>query len=110
MNDIIKDNSLATTTLSIGQILKIETKQDETITQEAWYGEIDKIEELSNTIIYTVQKNDSLYSISKKYNTTVSRITELNNLTSNLLSIGQQLIIERVMQYRTKFNLSNFLK
>ncbi|MDD6224400.1 MAG: LysM peptidoglycan-binding domain-containing protein [bacterium] len=35
VNDIIKDNSLATTTLSIGQILKIETKQDETITQEA---------------------------------------------------------------------------
>ena len=43
--------------------------------------------------IYIVKKGDSLYSISKKYNTTVDDIKKLNNLTSNLLSIGQRLNI-----------------
>lgn len=42
---------------------------------------------------YVVQKGDSLYSIAKKFNTTVDKLKELNNLTSNALSIGQVLII-----------------
>lgn len=67
-------NNLTTNTLQIGQTLKIPTST----TTEA---------------TYTVQKGDSLYSIAKKYNTTVDRLKELNNLSSNLLSIGQILII-----------------
>jgi hypothetical protein len=47
--------------------------------------------EISQT--YTVQKGDTLYSISKQYNTTVARIKSLNNLDSNALSIGQTLIL-----------------
>ena len=42
---------------------------------------------------YTVQKGDSLYSIAQRFNTTVDKLKELNNLTSNNLSIGQVLII-----------------
>lgn len=40
---------------------------------------------------YTVQKGDSLYAIAKKYNTTVEELKQLNNLTTNNLSIGQVL-------------------
>ena len=47
----------------------------------------------SECVIYTVEKGDSLYSIAKKYNTTVDRLKQLNNLKSNLLSIGQILIV-----------------
>ena len=43
--------------------------------------------------MYTVKKGDSLYSIAKKYNTTVDELKRINNLSSNLLSIGQKLII-----------------
>ena len=46
-------------------------------------------------IIYTVKSGDSLYQIAKKNNTTVNDIKTLNNLTSNLLSIGQELKIPR---------------
>jgi len=44
-------------------------------------------------LTYTVSKGDSLYSIARKFNTTVDRIKELNNLKSNLLSIGKVLIV-----------------
>ena len=43
--------------------------------------------------IYVVQKGDSLWSISKKYGLTVDELKRINNLTSNLLSIGQILRI-----------------
>ena len=40
---------------------------------------------------YVVQPGDSLYSISKKYGLTVDELKKLNNLSSNLLTIGQRL-------------------
>ena len=43
--------------------------------------------------IYVVQKGDNLYSISKKFNTTVEKLKQINNLSSNLLSVGQELKI-----------------
>lgn len=42
---------------------------------------------------HIVQKGDTLYSISKRYNTTVERLKSANKLNSNELSIGQTLII-----------------
>lgn len=49
----------------------------------------------SHTITYTVQSSESLYGISKKYGVTVDDIKKWNNLTSNNLQIGQQLIISK---------------
>jgi len=43
---------------------------------------------------YVVKKGDSLWSIAKKYNTTVDELKSINNLKSNLLSIGQRLKIK----------------
>jgi len=68
-------NNLTSNLLSIGQVLKIP--QGKTSTEN----------------IYTVKKGDSLWTIANRYNTTVEKIKVLNNLTSNLLSIGQQLKI-----------------
>ena len=52
---------------------------------------VPKIEKSNNT--YIVQKGDSLWSIAKKYSLTVDELKEKNNLSSNLLTIGQELII-----------------
>ena len=80
VDEIKKLNNLATNNLKIGQILKIPTAQSDE-------------SETGDTISYKVVSGDSLYSIARKYNTTVDEIKSLNNLTSNLLNIGQTLKI-----------------
>ena len=42
---------------------------------------------------YQVKKGDTLYSIAKKYETTVANLKKINDLTSNTISIGQKIII-----------------
>jgi flagellum-specific peptidoglycan hydrolase FlgJ len=48
----------------------------------------------NQSVIHKVQAGDTLYSLSKKYNTTVERIQHLNGLTSTTLSVGQELKIK----------------
>ena len=69
--ELMKINNLSSNLLSIGQKLLIPKKES------------------SNEFEYVVKAGDSLYSIANKYNTTVDKIKKLNNLSSNLLSIGQ---------------------
>lgn len=45
-------------------------------------------------LYHTVQKGDTLYAISRKYNTTVDAIKSLNGLTSNNIALGQQLRVK----------------
>ena len=47
--------------------------------------------------IYTVEKGDTLYSISRKFNIPVDTIKELNNLNSNLITVGQKLILKDIV-------------
>lgn len=47
----------------------------------------------STSNVYVVQKGDSLYSIASKYGITVDELKSANNLTSNLLTVGQILKI-----------------
>ena len=70
-------NNLSSDNLSIGQVLKI-------------YG---KTTESNNKNYYTVKAGDSLYKIANKFNTTVNDLKALNNLSSNILSIGQKLLL-----------------
>ena len=83
----LKDlNNLTSNNLSIGQSLLIKKMPKEN----------------TNVTTYTVKSGDTLYSIAKKYNTTVNAITTLNNLTSNTLSIGQTLKIPTSTQNVTE--------
>ena len=86
VDTIIKDNSLSSSSLSVGQILRIRTEDN-----LECYG--NEYTPPSNDITYVVKKGDSLYQIAKKYNTSVDSIKKKNNLTSNTLSIGQKLLI-----------------
>ena len=80
VDELKKANNLSSNLLSIGQVLKIPSKKvDENVTV--------------TESTYVVQKGDSLYSIANKFGTTVDELKRLNNLTGNLLNIGQVLII-----------------
>jgi len=46
-----------------------------------------------STINYIVQRGDTLYSIASKYNVPIDELKSLNNLISNVLSIGQNILI-----------------
>ena len=74
VDDLKRANNLSNNNLSIGMILTIP-----------------KNNTTSNDNIYIVKPGDSLYKIANMYGMSVNELKELNNLTSNLLSIGQQL-------------------
>ena len=84
VKELIELNNLNNLTLQINQKLKVP----KTIIIEP---------EENDTEIYIVEKNDTLWSISRKFNISVNELKELNNLTSNLLSIGQELKIKRTL-------------
>lgn len=68
-------NGLTSDLINVGQILKIPSSQMEPY------------------IEYTVRSGDTLWLLSRRYNTTVDAIKKANGLTSDLLSIGQVLKI-----------------
>ncbi|MCK9229304.1 MAG: LysM peptidoglycan-binding domain-containing protein [Syntrophales bacterium] len=45
----------------------------------------------AGTTSYTVKKGDSLFNLARRFGTTVTHIRESNNLTSNLITVGQVL-------------------
>lgn len=55
-----------------------------------------KKEEPTQVKTYTVEKGDTLYSISKKYNITVDALKRYNGLDDNSISIGQLLYIHEL--------------
>lgn len=80
VDDIKKLNNLTSNNLSIGQKLTIKSIPSTIVDTNTYY---------------TVQKGDSLYSIALKYNMTANELKELNNLTSNILSVGQKLRVNK---------------
>lgn len=77
IDDLKKWNNLTSDNLQIGQVLRIA----------------ETIPNTSST--YIVQKGDTLYKIATQYNTTVTELKRINNLTGNTLFIGQELKIPR---------------
>ena len=43
---------------------------------------------------YQVKKGDTLYSIARKFETTIAILKELNGLKSNIISVGQHLLTQ----------------
>ena len=79
VNELIELNNLSSTSLSVFQQLKVPVENESTLN--------------GSYINYTVKKGDNLYNIATKYGVTIETIKQANNLTSNLLSIGQILKI-----------------
>lgn len=50
---------------------------------------------------YIVKPGDTLYKIASQYNLTVDELKEINNLTSNIITIGQKLLTSKDNQIET---------
>jgi membrane-bound lytic murein transglycosylase D len=88
VNDLKRWNNLQSTTIKVGQKLKVYPPENQNVTNNTSNSSNNKT---SGTTTYTVKKGDSLWSIAKKHNVTVDHIKKLNNLKNNDLKVGQKL-------------------
>lgn len=88
---IKKWNNLRNNTIKAGKVLKLYANQPVT----TYYAE-SKNSSIKNSNEYQVQKNDTYYSIAKKYNLTVKELLSINNLSEeSKLKVGQKLIVSK---------------
>ena len=72
VDELKNANNLSSNLLSVGQNLIIPGKEAQATSDE-----------------YVVKKGDTLYSIARKYNTSVDNLKSINNITTDSLAIGQ---------------------
>ncbi len=77
VDELKKMNNLSSNTLSINQKLLVGNDMSTD----------------DNYDVYVVESGDTLWGIASKYNTSVDKIKDINNLNSNNLSIGQKLLV-----------------
>jgi LysM repeat protein len=61
----------------------------------------------TGTTYYTVRRGDSLWSIARRFNTSAGSLKRINNLHSNLLSIGQKLKIKTDTRALSKYQVKS---
>ena len=81
VDELKKMNNLTSNTLTINQKLLVSGTSGNNSSSE--YD------------TYIVKSGDSLWSIASKYGTTVDKLKDINNLKTDLLSIGQKLLIPK---------------
>ncbi|MGG7033650.1 MAG: glucosaminidase domain-containing protein [Flavobacterium sp.] len=83
----------------ISYVEKYELQQYDAMVLGTKYEPVKKeiasnpVQQTKESGLYEVQKGDTLYSISKKFNLSVEDLKAKNNFTDNILSIGQKLKI-----------------
>ena len=82
VDELKKMNDLTSNNLSIGQKLLISGTGEEIING-------------SDYDTYIVKSGDNLYAIARRYGISVDGLKKINNLSSNLLSIGQKLLVPK---------------
>lgn len=103
-NDTIETTAIAESNEYNGgeaETMDVSSKKESVI---ASVKEIQEQQVKTDTIennIYTVEKGDTLYSISKKYNMTVGELQDINGLTGSEISLGQKLQVKKGIESNT---------
>ena len=84
LEELINFNQQGSTLLHIGEQLLIPINN-----------------QTNNNIQYVIKPGDTLYNIAKRYNTNVDEIKKINNLNSNMLKIGETILIPGTSNYQT---------
>ena len=78
VDELKKLNNLTSNTLQIGQVLKLKENSSNNSGVNNYY---------------TVKSGDSLWKIANTFDTTVNKLKEINNLKTDVLQIGQKLLL-----------------
>lgn len=87
-------NNLETTLVDAGQKLRVsnfEAQPESTVKIEEVEDSTVTVSSENNSGIHIVENGDTLYSLSKRYGFTVDELKNKNDLTSNLIKVGQEL-------------------
>lgn len=94
VDELMSLNNLSSINLKVGQVLKVK---------ENYYSNIPMGSKCYGTgyqepnyLTYIVKSGDNLYTIARKYSTSVDNLMKLNNLDSTNLVVGQILKIKEV--------------
>ena len=79
VEDLMKYNNLSSDVITVGTVLTIPTTTDSSTNL--------------NSSMYVVKAGDTLWNIAKRYNTTVENLMMMNNLNTDLITIGQRLMV-----------------
>lgn len=100
VDTIKKLNGLNSNLINIGQVLILSSYSAPVVVQPAPVAapvpvvvQAPVSSAPTGSAVYTVSSGDSLWSIAQRYSTSVAKIKELNALTSDMLHIGDKLII-----------------
>lgn len=85
VDELKKTNNLTDNTLTIGQVLIIPSSNNQTPPSED--------NNVGYETTYIVKRGDSLWSIANNYGITVKQLKEANDISNNMLTVGQELII-----------------
>lgn len=96
--DLKKWNNITDNTLSVGQQLTYYTDSDSTASapSDSSVTSLINIDAAADNTYYTVKSGDALYNIAKAHNMSVTELKSLNGLKSNVINIGQKLIVKKV--------------
>jgi len=93
VKDLIEYNNLSSTTLNIGKQLLIPV-----------------VEEDNEYDTYVVKSGDTLYQIANSNNISVNELMNLNNLSTNILTIGQKILIPKSVNEIPSYELTYTVK
>lgn len=79
--------------LKIGDLVKIPTQRPFIQSSTATTAPVQETISPEDFIIYKVKPKETLFSIAKKFNTSIDDIRKINNLRTSALSVGQTLKI-----------------
>lgn len=75
---LMANNNLSSNLIKEGQVLRL-------------INDVNDKEETSKTVL--INEGDTLYSLAKRFNTSVEKLKALNRLKSNVIFVGQELLI-----------------
>lgn len=80
VEELKSQNDLISNIIKVGQQIQIRN--------------FDLSNAINSTSLWVVKKGDTLYSISKKTGTTVSKLKHLNGLKNDVIKVGQKLVLK----------------